>query len=109
MHEICQDSGAAAQSCAPVRWQSVLGSRNCSVAIQAHLHDVLLAMQYSRGGDAVAGPSGRARHEGVVPGSITIGGSGNVRSRFGQRGHEVGCPHLPVTIPACSAPIAYGT
>ena len=46
-------------------------------------------VQYSRGAEAAGGPSGRGRHEAGVSNSITIGGSGNVRSRFALRGQEV--------------------
>ena len=58
-------------------------------------------VQYSRGQEAAGGPSGRARHEAGGPGSITIGGSGNVRSRFALRSQEVGHP------PLCTAPLAH--
>ena len=47
-------------------------------------------VQYTRGAEAAGGPSGRGRHDAGVPGSITIGGSGNVRSRFALRSQEVG-------------------
>ena len=50
---------------------------------------VCFSLQYSRGQEAAGAPD-RGRHDAGAPGRITIGGSGHVRSRFGQRGHEVG-------------------
>ncbi|CAK0783675.1 hypothetical protein CVIRNUC_006874 [Coccomyxa viridis] len=55
--------------------------------------------QYSRGQEAAGAPE-RGRHDAGAPGRITIGGSGHVRSRFGQRGHEDNHQHLSSAIHA---------